>query len=401
MHAAGADRLGQLVAFQDRWIGNVDVLGAQAAGQHFVAQECVHARPAQRERDSQRAFEHRARFVIRNPAERILRTVHGSAVDREQQVARQQPGLLSGAADVQVADDYAALGEAGLHRLLIGDVLGHDADPPADDAAMRDDVAQHAAHHVHGDGEADSLDAQALGDNRGVDADERAARVDERAARVAEVDRRVGLDEVLQRRDAELLAAREADDPMRHGLRQPDRVADGEHDVPDFELVRAPEGRHRQTCQIDLEDRQIRVGVAADNARVGDPPVGQLHLDRAGIHDHVMVGDDVAALVDDDSRAEAAFDALPVTGQIVSEQLAQRGRRDAFRHQPGRVNVHDGGSGALNGRGIGHAHRGRCDRRRRRRDGRRRGGRPAPDEIRAQCHHEKGEGKPPYNCKPH
>ena len=32
--------------------------------------------------------------------------------------------------------------------------------------------------------------------------------VDQRAARVAEVDRRVGLDEVLERGDAELLAAR-------------------------------------------------------------------------------------------------------------------------------------------------------------------------------------------------
>ena len=79
-------------------------------------------------------------------------------------------------------------------------------------------------------------------------------------------------------------------------------------------MVRAPEGRHRQRCQIDLEDRQIRVGVAADNARVRDPPVGKLHPDRVGIRDHVMVGDDVAALVDDHSRAEAALYTLPVTG---------------------------------------------------------------------------------------
>jgi len=52
-----------------------------------------------------------------------------------------------------------------------------------------------------------------LAHDGGVDADQRAAGVDQRAARVAEVDRCIRLDEVLERRDPELLAAGRAHDP--------------------------------------------------------------------------------------------------------------------------------------------------------------------------------------------
>ncbi len=114
----------------------------------------------------------------------------------------------------------AGLPEAELLRLLLRQILRHDADPAADDAAVGDDVAEHAAHHVHRNGEADALDADVLGDDGGVDADQRAARIDQRAAGVAEVDGRVGLDEVLERRDAELLAAHRAHDAVRHGVRR-------------------------------------------------------------------------------------------------------------------------------------------------------------------------------------
>ena len=53
-----------------------------------------------------------------------------------------------------------------------------------------------------GNREADAFDAEILGQHRGVDADEFAIGIDQRAAGVADVDGRVGLDEVLEGRDA-------------------------------------------------------------------------------------------------------------------------------------------------------------------------------------------------------
>ena len=67
----------------------------------------------------------------------------------------------------------------------------------------------------------------------------------ERAAGVADVDGRVGLDEVLEGGHAELTAAGGADDALRDGLRQADRVADGEHDVADAQPVGMPERHDR------------------------------------------------------------------------------------------------------------------------------------------------------------
>ena len=56
-----------------------------------------------------------------------------------------------------------------------------------------------ARDHVDWDREADADVAAGARDDRGVDADELAVQVDERAAGVAGIDRRVGLNEVLER----------------------------------------------------------------------------------------------------------------------------------------------------------------------------------------------------------
>ena len=73
--------------------------------------------------------------------------------------------------------------------------------------------------------------------------------------------------------------------------------------------------------KIDLQNGQVRVRVAADDVRIRHAAVGELHLDRVGIGDHMIVGDDVAAAVDDDAGAQAALDALPVARQEIAEQL--------------------------------------------------------------------------------
>ncbi len=83
------------------------------------------------------------------------------------------------------------------------------------------------------------------------------------------------------------------------------RVADREHDIADLERVGAAEPDLGQVGQVDLQQRQLRVRILADELRHGNSAVGQLHEDLVGVADHVPVRDDVACAIDDDAGAEA------------------------------------------------------------------------------------------------
>ncbi len=268
--------------------------------------------------------ERRARLAGCNAGAGILGGGYGDAVDGEQQIPGLHPGLLAGAAHIEIGDDHPAMGQAELLRLRVGDVFGHYSDPAADDAAVLDDVVQHAAHHVDGNRKTDALDSEALRDDGGVDADQRAAGIDQGPAGVAEIDRRVGLDEILEGGDPELAAGGSADDAVSHGLGQAEGIADGEDDIADPKLIGSAEGDDRQIRQVDLEYRQVAIRVYADDLRVRDPAVRELHADGAGIRDHVVIRHDVSAPIDDHARAEAALDALPVLRQHVAEDLPER-----------------------------------------------------------------------------
>ena len=78
-----------------------------------------------------------------------------------------------------------------------------------------------------------------LREDRAVDADQVAGGVDERAAGVARVDRGVGLDEVLEAVDAEMVAAERRHDAHRHRVAEAEGVADRQHDVADLHASRA------------------------------------------------------------------------------------------------------------------------------------------------------------------
>src|SRR3569832_2186656 len=105
----------------------------------------------------------RARLLSGNLSERILCAVHPRIVYGDDESAGLQSRLLRGAADLQVGNEHAASSESVLRRLLVGDILRNASDPAADDAPVGNDVTQYAAHHVDGNGKADSLHAEVLG----------------------------------------------------------------------------------------------------------------------------------------------------------------------------------------------------------------------------------------------
>ncbi len=181
---------------------------------------------------------------------------------------------------------------------------------------------------------------------------------------------------------------------MRDGLGKPDRVADREYDVTDLQAVGAAENSGGKLGQLDLQHRQVGVRIPAHHLGVGGPAVRQLYPDGVRVGDHVMVGDDVAGLIDDDSGAQTVLHPLPGARQEVAKELPQRRRRGALRHQPRRIDVHDARGGKLHGSRVRHP--GGRGRPRSGPDGwRRRAGCAAADQIRPQGDDQEGQGKAP------
>ena len=109
--------------------------------------------------------------------------------------------------------------------------------------------ADHEAGGVDRDREADALRRQ---DHRGVHADHPPARVDQRPARVARVERRVGLDDVVDQppRLRAQRAAERADHAGRHRAVEAERVADRDGELADAQRGESPKRDRRERCQI-------------------------------------------------------------------------------------------------------------------------------------------------------
>src|SRR4051794_17305300 len=235
------------------------------------------------------------------------------------------------------------------------------ANRPAPHLAVFLQLAEHLASEVAWHGEPDALVAAALAVDGGVDPDQLTARVDQRASRVAGIDGRVGLDEVLVLRQADVVAPRRRHDPEGDGLVQLKRVANRQHPLRDLQSRRIAPWHRRQVARVHFHQRQIGVGIDADHLawhftlvgeRDGDIDITQ--RDPALVaRDDVIIGEDVAVAADDHAGAEAlgrtAGATLDVT-RIAEEQLEERVvgvRRVLAPDDLRRRDVGDGGDGAL------------------------------------------------------
>ena len=101
-----------------------------------------------------------------------------------------------------------------------------------------------------------------------------------------------------------MAAAERAHDAHRHRLPDAVGIADREDHVADPRVLDASERDDRQVLQVDLQHREIGLGIAADDRRLRRAAVGELHLDLLAALDHVLVREDVAVLADDDAGRE-------------------------------------------------------------------------------------------------
>ncbi len=238
------------------------------------------------------------------------------------------PGAHAGAVSRTAAhhpgdQDALRVGELVGICHLGGQVVDLDPDPSARHRSGLDDLLHDLARQADGDREPDAHGAAAAREDRGVDADQVARAVYQRAARVAGVDGGIGLNEVFERVDAEVSALQRADDPHRHGLADAEGVADRQHHVADVHMVQGAEGDRRQVRELDLEHREVAVGIGAHDAGAGLAAVVERNLDLIGLLDHVVVGEDVALGPDDDPGTEAGC-ALRLAVQLLAEETAEQ-----------------------------------------------------------------------------
>ena len=186
---------------------------------------------------------------------------------------------------------------------VLVDRLDLHAEPAAIDGAAGHQVLDDVLGGRGGDGEGDADIAARRREDGGVDADHFAIEVEGRAAGIAVVHGSVDLDEVVIRAGADVAAARR-DDARRHRAAEAERIADRDHPVADANLGIIGEiDVGELAAAIDLEDREIGLGVGADQlgiellAVIGDDGEGLAAVDD------VVVGDEIAVLGDEEAGA--------------------------------------------------------------------------------------------------
>ncbi len=124
------------------------------------------------------------------------------------------------------------------------------------------------------------------GDGR-VDGDDLAVEVHQRAAAVAGIDRRVGLEEVLDVRlrslaEGQTVPPRGADDAEGDRPAQSEGTPHGEDEIAGLHAVAVADGSGDQIRSLDRQDGDVGVLVAKDLLRTKRASVGQVDLDSFG-----------------------------------------------------------------------------------------------------------------------
>ena len=146
------------------------------------------------------------------------------------------------------------------------------------------------------------------------------------------VDGRVRLDDLVDREpvgsgDPTL---KRAHDSGGDGALEAEGIADRNDRVADVDRVGIAERQRPESARlrVDLEDGDVRGGIAPDHLGVHAVLAGEVHLDLARAFDHVVVRDDVAGVVDDEARPARARLLRPEKG-IVGGDLGRDHLHDA------------------------------------------------------------------------
>src|SRR6267154_1492212 len=249
----------------------------------------------------------------RDGVHQVVAGLYRCSIHGGDDVATLESGLCRRATGFDVHDDYTV----GSAQFLQGNRIGAQifleayADGAAGYASLGNDLVVDVDSGSRRQREAHTFIAAAAGDDGGVDADHFAGQVNERAAGIARIDRGVRLQKLLELMpcSADVLAVFGADNPGSHGRLESKRAANGQHPIADLHAIGVAELRNGQLfIRFNFDHGEVGILIHAHNfSGVLLRAAAQLHLNLGGLLDHVIVGEDVAALVNDHAGAKAAL----------------------------------------------------------------------------------------------
>src|SRR4026208_123736 len=112
-----------------------------------------------------------------------------------------------------------------------------------------------------------------------------------------------------------------------------ERVSDRQDLLPNAQIMRYPDddGRERLFWGTNLQDRQIVIGIGADERRLILRPIGQCNGDRIRPIDDMEIGDNVPLLVPHESRSGPLRDFKSIERPWVSLNRSIRDKDYGFR----------------------------------------------------------------------
>ena len=193
--------------------------------------------------------------------------------------------------DVRDQDAARAALPQRVRQVLIHRLPGQTGPGPSEFGGARLCLRHELPHQRRGDGEPDPVRSARTRQDRGIHPNEPPADIHKRPARIARIDRRIGLDEIAARIARGRARAREPrHNPRRAGLPDPERIADGQHQLAHLDRVALAQRQERHVARrVELEDRQIGLLVAQKHPRRELAPVVQHDPDVVSPAHHMVI----------------------------------------------------------------------------------------------------------------
>ena len=227
------------------------------------------------------------------------------------------PPVAAGPPGLNVVDHYT-IGLGQTKRSFDGliDARGPDPKVPSGNTTILSKLVHNGFRGANRDREADVVGIRRA---QRIHANDRAAEIDQRPPGVARIDGRVSLNEPVEvgaggallgwllhfTRQSTYNSSRNRWTPG-----QTQGVADRDDPLTNFEIFGISERDSWKALAVDLHDGQVSLEVGAEQARVKLPIVwGWKNYPQAdGAVNHVVVGDDIAGVIENEPSAEPARD---------------------------------------------------------------------------------------------
>ena len=146
--------------------------------------------------------------------------------------------------------------------------------------------------------------------------------INQRAPGIPPVNGCIGLDKILEGRNAQMAATGGTDNTHGHRLSDTQRVADGEYHVAYLNRAVTVELHLWQVFQGDVQECQVSFRVRPDDSCRCVTTIAQCYQDFVRIADHVMAGENIAGIVHNDPGTQAAQRAFPAG--LLHEPIEER-----------------------------------------------------------------------------